>query len=108
MAANSKTKDDHRIHIKRYITKKIESMLFVDQKTIYRHLANIRKEIGVHSTIELLNFMTDKKDFIPNIIKLTPRGREIFQLTLTGKADKQIGNELGISYNCARRHKEKW
>ncbi len=51
--------------------------------------------------------MTGSKDFSPNIIKLTPRGREIFQLTLTGKTDKQIGNELGISYNCVRRHKEK-
>lgn len=51
--------------------------------------------------------MADRKVFSPNIIKLTPRGKEIFQLTLTGKTDTQIGKKLGISYNCVRRHKEK-
>lgn len=82
-------------------------MLFIDPKTIYRHLANIRKETGVHSTIELLTFIHGKQEFHANIIKLTPRGEEIFKLTLAGKTDNQIASELSISYNCVRIHKEK-
>lgn len=82
-------------------------MLSIDPKTIYRHLANIRKETGVHSTIELLTFIYGKQEFYANIIKLTQRGEEIFKLTITGKTDNQIASELGISYNCVRIHKEK-
>ena len=40
-------------------------------------------------------------------IKLTPRGAEVFFLTLTGEDDKSIATKMGISYSCVRRHKEK-
>jgi len=40
-------------------------------------------------------------------IKLTPRGAEVFFLTLNGVDDKSIASKMGISYSCVRRHKEK-
>lgn len=40
-------------------------------------------------------------------LKLSPRGREVFQLLMEGVAVKKIGELLGISYSGVRRHKEK-
>ena len=42
-----------------------------------------------------------------NPLKLTPRGTEVFQLILKGVSDKNIGENLGMSYSGVRRHKEK-
>lgn len=51
--------------------------------------------------------MINKMEFDPYAIKLTTRGKEVFQLILEGVGDKQIGERLSISYSGVRRHKEK-
>lgn len=89
------------------LPKKIADVLSIDIKTVYRHLANIRKELGVHSSIEILYFTTNDSEFKPHNIRLTSRGKEVFQLILEGLSDKQVGERLGISYSGVRRHKEK-
>lgn len=55
----------------------------------------------------MLHFIVNEIKFDPYVIKLTPRGKEVFQLILEGLGDKQIGERLGISYSGVRRHKEK-
>lgn len=46
-------------------------------------------------------------EFKPQNIKLTPRGKEVFQLIIKGLSDREIGEYLNISYSGVRRHKEK-
>lgn len=46
-------------------------------------------------------------EFKPQNIKLTPRGKEVFQLIIKGLNDREIGEYLNISYSGVRRHKEK-
>lgn len=89
------------------LPKKIADKLSIDRQTVYRHLANIRKALEVHSSIGILHFIVNEIEFDPYVIKLTPRGKEVFQLILEGLGDKQIGERLGISYSGVRRHKEK-
>ncbi len=71
------------------------------------HLANIRKSIGAHSSIEMLHLLVDEPGTSQNPLKLTPRGAEVFKLILKGVSDKKIGVTLGMSYSGVRRHKEK-
>lgn len=40
-------------------------------------------------------------------MKLTPRGKKVFLLTLQGYSDKEIGKCLRMSYSGVRRHKER-
>ncbi|WP_415977045.1 LuxR C-terminal-related transcriptional regulator [Bilophila wadsworthia] len=40
-------------------------------------------------------------------IRLTPRGREVFQLAMNGLSIKEISRRLGISYSGVLRHREK-
>lgn len=79
----------------------------IDRKVVYLHLANIRKSIGAHSSIEMLHLILDDLGASRNPLKLTPRGAEVFQLILKGMSDKKIGEALGMSYSGVRRHKEK-
>lgn len=46
-------------------------------------------------------------EFNSQNIKLTPREKEVFYLIIKGLTDKEIGNNLNISYSAVRRHKEK-
>ena len=55
----------------------------------------------------MLHLLLDEPESSPNPLKLTPRGKEVFQLILTGMSDKKIGETLGMSYSGVRRHKEK-
>ncbi len=82
-------------------------MLFVGREDIYRHLANIRKKIGAKNTLEILYLLEKKHDTLLANMKLTPRGKKVFLLTLQGYSDKEIGFYLGMSYSGVRRHKEK-
>lgn len=40
-------------------------------------------------------------------IRLTPRGREVFELAMRGLSIKEISEYLGISYSGVLRHREK-
>lgn len=40
-------------------------------------------------------------------IRLTPRGREVFELAMHGLSIKKISERLGISYSGVLRHREK-
>lgn len=79
----------------------------IRRETVYLHLAAIRKMLGAHNSIEMLQAMHNVNGFNPNSLKLTPRGTEVFCLILAGLSDKRIGERLGISYSGVRRHKEK-
>ena len=61
----------------------------------------------MNNSVEMLNtLIADSEDTFGGI-KLSPRGKEVFQLILKGVSDKQVGESLGISYSGVRRHKEK-
>lgn len=55
----------------------------------------------------MLYLFTNKIEFNSQNIKLTPRGKGVFYLIIKGLTDKEIGNNLNISYSAVRRHKEK-
>jgi len=59
------------------------------------------------NSVEMLNALNAEPGNPIAGIRLSPRGKEVFQLMLKGLSDKQIGESLGISYSGVRRHKEK-
>ena len=77
------------------------------REIVYLHLANARKRLNAHSSIELLYIGSGGISIDCTIIKLSPRGEEIFKFIMQGWSGKQISNHLGISKSAVRRHKEK-
>lgn len=67
----------------------------------------MHKKIGVRSSIAMLHILDKKTEKSMSAIKLTPRGKEVFQLVLTGLNDIKIADRLGITYSGVRRHREK-
>jgi len=55
----------------------------------------------------MLSVLACKTEKTMSAIKLTPRGKEVFQLVLTGLSDNKIADSLGITYSGVRRHREK-
>lgn len=75
--------------------------------TVYWHLAIVRKIFGVKSNITLLHKLHEDPETDMSIIRLTPRGREVFKLSMQGLSIKKISERLGISYSGVLRHREK-
>ena len=46
-------------------------------------------------------------DYVRTTIQLTPRGREVFELAMSGLSIREISKRLGISYSGVLRHREK-
>jgi DNA-binding NarL/FixJ family response regulator len=55
----------------------------------------------------MLHILHKTQDSDPPRIRLTTRGEEVFELTVKGFGNKQIGECLGMSISEVRRHKEK-
>lgn len=72
-----------------------------------QHLQNIRKVIQMHNAAAMLNALHREQVMQNSPLRLTPRGVEASTLIFTGMSIKQAAVELGISFSCARRHKEK-
>lgn len=88
-------------------SKAIAENLSIDVATVYWHLAAVRKIFGVHSNIELLHKLNEDINVDMSTIRLTPRGREVFELSMRGLSIKEISKRLGISYSGVLRHREK-
>lgn len=88
-------------------SKAIARNLSIEVVTAYWHLATVRKIFGVHSNIELLHQLNEGTGADMSTIRLTPRGREIFELAMHGLSIKDISKRLGISYSGVLRHREK-
>lgn len=87
--------------------KDIAVALSIGIDAVHFHLFAMRKLLGAHSNIEMLHILYQNEAHSLDSLKLTPRGKEVFALMLTGMADKKIAERLGISYSGVRRHKEK-
>ena len=87
--------------------KKIAEELSISREVIYLHLANARKKLNAHNSIELLYIISKNKNFDNTRIKLSPRGCEVFQLIIIGLTNRQIATYLKISQSTVRKHKEK-
>lgn len=81
--------------------------LSIEKSTVYWHLAIMRKNFNVHSTIELLHKLNKNYEETMTNIRLTPRGREVFELAMRGLSIEKISKTLGISYSAVLRHREK-
>ena len=92
--------------IRGYRPKRIANILYIQRTTVYKHLATIRKNYGIHNTIELINILKDKNICGQNI-KLTNRGKDVFALILQRKTISEISVQLHISYSGVLRHREK-
>ena len=87
--------------------KKIADELSISREIVYLHLANARKQLNSHSSIELLYIVNGERNIDYTVIKLSPRGEDVFKFIIQGLSEKQISNYLGISRSTVRRHKEK-
>lgn len=87
--------------------KKIADELSISREIVYLHLANARKQLNSHSSIELLHIVNGERNIDYTVIKLSPRGEDVFKFIIQGLSEKQISNYLGISRSTVRRHKEK-
>jgi DNA-binding CsgD family transcriptional regulator len=85
----------------------IAEKLSLKTSTVNRHLAAIHKKFGKRSSLEILCLLNAKKQTEGSMIRLTPRGEEVFVLITQGLTIRQIGERLGISSSGVLRHKEK-
>ena len=88
-------------------SKAIARNLSIEVVTAYWHLATVRKIFGVHSNIELLHQLNEGTGADMSTIRLTPRGKEVFELAIRGLSIKEISERLRISYSGVLRHREK-
>ena len=77
--------------------------IFNEQNHMHNHVSDIHTE----STSEI--YIESDQDFArkQQRIKLTPRGKEVFDFILKGLSDVTIGKCLSITYSGVRRHREK-
>lgn len=87
--------------------KAIAEKLSISELTVRKHLQNIRNVLQVHNAAAILNAVHRGQVMQSSPLRLTQRGMEVFTLILMGMSMKQIAVELGISFSCVRRHKEK-
>lgn len=92
---------------KDFPSKIIAGNLSIEVATVYWHLAAIRKAFDIHSNIELLHHLNEEPEASISTIQLTPRGREVFELAMSGLSIREISKRLGISYSGVLRHREK-
>ncbi|MDR2050623.1 MAG: LuxR C-terminal-related transcriptional regulator [Deltaproteobacteria bacterium] len=85
----------------------ISKKLSIQESTVRRHLATIRKTLGTRGSIEMLCLLDTEMSAETPMIRLTPRGKEVFQLIMKGLTIRQIGELLGISYSGVLRQREK-
>ena len=87
------------------------SILFVSYGTIRWHLVNLRRYFAVRTTRELLHKLelASLSDTITatSKIKLSPRGKEVFDLFMRSFTHREIAERLGMSVSGVRRHCEK-
>ena len=77
------------------------------RKLIHLHLSRIRKKFSVHTTLEIMRCTGETLAYPKHPIKLTPRGAEVFRLSLSGVNTTRIARCLKISRSGVRRHREK-
>jgi DNA-binding CsgD family transcriptional regulator len=75
--------------------------------TLYQHLHRIGKVLGTHNYFEMLHMLHKQPEGDTAMFQFSPRGKEVFELTVKGFGNKQIGECLGMSLSGVRRHKEK-
>jgi DNA-binding NarL/FixJ family response regulator len=85
----------------------IAEKLSLKTSTVHRHLANIHKKYGKRSSIEILCLLNSEMEKERAMIRLTPRGEDVFRLISQGLTTRQISERLGISCSGVLRHKEK-
>lgn len=62
----------------------------------------------MHSTRELIVLASDPDlSSASQAVRLSPRGRQVLELSMRGFTYNQIAEELGISRSGVRRHQEK-
>lgn len=94
-----------------YDLKEMVPILFVSYGTIRWHLVNLRRYFKVRTTRELLHKL--EVDCIADApastsqIKLSPRGKEVFDLFMRSFTHREIAERLGMSVSGVRRHCEK-
>ena len=89
------------------VPKKISEKLHISYGTVRWHLSNLRKLYNVHTTRELLFSFTTPSRSTQDILKVSPRTRQVIEFFIQGKTYEQIAYHLGISVSGVRRHLEK-
>jgi DNA-binding CsgD family transcriptional regulator len=71
------------------------------------HLENLRRDFSVHTTRKLLLVFDAVPSSCGQSIRVSPRGKEVLELFMSGFAYRQIAERMGISRSGVRRHSEK-
>lgn len=74
---------------------------------IHLHLSHIRKKFSVHTTIEIMRCVGETMNYTESSIRLTPRGADVFHLSLNGFTTLRIASHLKMTKSGVRRHREK-
>jgi DNA-binding CsgD family transcriptional regulator len=93
--------------LKAWGKKAIAKIMSITNGTLRQYILIITKAFGVHSTLELLLMLDTTGLSDAPAVRLTPRGKEVLRLLLTGMTNRRIGECMGISLSGVRRHREK-
>jgi DNA-binding CsgD family transcriptional regulator len=61
----------------------------------------------VRNTYALTSTLASPQVDVPGNVRLTPRGRQVLELFMSGLTYKEIGERLGMSKSGISRHREK-
>ncbi len=86
--------------------KEVTELCHIKEKTLKKHLANIRKALGVGNTPEMICKLCDNDRKSLKHIKLTKRGKQIFLLIIQGFTSKEIAEQIGIVESTVKDHRE--
>jgi DNA-binding CsgD family transcriptional regulator len=96
-----------RFSSKEFILKDIPELIYIARKTVHWHLENLRRDFDVHTTRALLLKFGAAAPPCAQPVRLSPRGREVLELFMSGVVYRQIAERMGISLSGVRRHREK-
>ncbi len=86
--------------------KEVAKLCHIKEKAFKKHLASIRKVLGVRNTPEMICKLCDNDKKSLKHIKLTKRGKQIFLLIIQGFTSKEIAKQIGITESTVKDHRE--
>ncbi len=86
--------------------KEVTELCHSKEKTLKKHLASIRKVLGVSNTPELICKLCDNDKKSLKHLKFTKRGKQIFLLIIQGFTSKEIAEQIGIVESTVKDHRK--
>lgn len=82
----------------------IASKLNITRFAVYKHCSKIRKKTNTNNRLAMLYVLCNEENYSLEHLKLTKRGKEVFQLHIKGYDYLEITCKLNLSYSTVRTH----